>query len=398
MRQYEEMTPETIINYVKEIGIFPKESRLSSREIGDGNLNYVFRVVNEEKNESVIVKQALPYLKVAGSGWKLTLDRNRLEADAMRLQDLVSPGFVPKVYHHSDIYALTVMEDLGNMQVLRKGLMEMQTYPNFPKQIGEFLAKNLFYTSDFGMGATQKKLYLSKFISPELCDITEKLVLTNPYYNAKDNDINENIKKYVEDEIWKSQELKLETAKLKTIFMTKSEALLHGDLHTGSIFIDNEKIKIFDTEFAFYGPYSYDIGLLFANILLNYISWEGIENIEENKIIGYRKYLLDLITEIWKCFMDEFGILWKNYSKEKITRITNYKEFYIKEMLRETVGFCSCEIMRRIIGMAHVPDLDQIKNLENRAKAQILGLYIAKKMIINRNLVNEVEDMINLIK
>lgn len=398
MEQYKEMTNETVIDYVKEVGIFPKDSNLKSAEIGDGNLNYVFRIVNEDTNESVIVKQALPYLRVAGSGWKLTLDRNRLEADAMKLQDLVSPGFVPKVYHHSDTYALTIMEDLGNMQVLRKGFMTMQVYPNFAKQIGEFLAKNLFLTSDFGMGPTKKKEYISKFISPELCDITEKLVLTNPYYDAEDNNINEHIKEFVKNEIWDSKELRIETAKLKTIFMTKAESLLHGDLHTGSIFIDNDKIKIFDTEFAFYGPYSYDIGLLFANILLNYASWEGIENVSKDKIAEYRKYLLDLIVDIWQCFVKELNTLWENNSKEVITTVSGYKEFYIEELLKETLGFCSCEVMRRIIGMAHVPDLDQLEDLRNKAKAQILGLKIAKKLIIERNTVNDIDGMINLIK
>lgn len=398
MEQYREMTNETIISYVKEIGIFPKDSILESNEIGDGNLNYVFRVKDTVTNKSIIVKQALPYLKVAGSGWKLTLDRNRIEADAMKLQDKVSPGFVPKVYHHSDIYALTVMEDLGNMSVLRKGLMNMQKYPKFPKQIGEFMAKNLFYTSDFGMGPCKKKEYVGKFISPELCDITEKLVLTNPYMDSPDNNINEHIREYVKKEIWDCNELRIETAKLKTIFMTKAESLLHGDLHTGSIFIDQDKAVIFDTEFAFYGPYSYDIGLLFANILLNYVSWEGIVNIEKDKINEYRKYELQLIKDIWNEFITELNIIWDKDSKDIITTISDFKDSYIKNLLHETVGFCTCEVMRRIIGMAHVPDLDSIEDLENRAKAQILGLKISKELILNRNIVDTIGEMTDLIE
>ncbi len=398
MEQYKEMTNDSVISYVKKLGIFSEESVLESKEIGDGNLNYVFRIVDKKNNKSIIIKQALPYLKVAGSGWKLTLDRNRIEADAMKLQDKVSPGFVPKVYHHSDTYALTVMEDLGNMSILRKGFMEMKKYPNFPKQIGEFMAKNLFYTSDFGMGAIKKKEYVGKFISPQLCDITEKLVLTNPYFDSPDNNINEYIKDYVSEEIWKSNDLRLETAKLKTIFMTKAESLLHGDLHTGSIFIDQDRIVIFDTEFAFYGPYSYDIGLLFANILLNYVSWEGRPEIEKEKISEYRKYQLEMIKDIWNEFIKELNKLWEKESKDIITTIPTFKETYIKELLHETIGFCTCEVMRRIIGMAHVPDLDTIENLEDRAKAQILGLKISKKLILNRNITDTINDFIKLLE
>lgn len=395
--KYEEMTNEKISSYVKEEGLFPVESVLESNEIGDGNLNYVFRIKEKNTGKSIIVKQALPYLKVAGSGWKLTLDRNRIEADAMQLQGKVAPNFVPKVYHHSDTYALTAMEDLGNMSVLRKGLMEMRKYPNFPKQIAEYLAKNLFYTSDFGMGAIKKKEYVKKFINPELCDITEKLVLANPYMDADDNNINECIKEFVVNEIWNCEKLCLETAKLKSLFMTKAEALLHGDLHTGSIFIDDDKAIIFDAEFAFYGPYGYDIGLLFANILLNYASWEGRKDKTAEEIKEYRAYLLQLINDIWNEFVIVFSELWDKDSKDSMTEVKGFKEYYLGELLKETVGFCSCEVMRRIIGMAHVPDLDEIENLEDRGQAQKLGLKIAKTIILNRNDVKTIEEFTKLI-
>ena len=397
MNTYTEMNDALIVEYIKKFGIFPENHEIVSKEIGDGNLNYVFRVRDLNTNETIIVKQALPYLKIAGDGWKLTLDRNRIEYEAMKCQNSVCEGTVPKVYHHDNIYALTVMEDLKNMIILRRGLMGMQKYPNFPKQIGKFMARNLFLTSDFGMGPMEKKKNMKKFISPELCDITERLVFTNPYMDAKDNKINENIKDFVVSEIWNSNKLRIETAKLKTIFMTKSEALLHGDLHTGSIFIDESKSVVFDAEFAFYGPYSYDIGLLFANILLNYVSWEGRMDKSKNEIISYRKYLLDLCTEIWEEFLANLNYLWNNESKDVITEIDRYEEEYIKNLLHETIGFCSCEIMRRIIGMAHVQDLDEIEDLKLRAKAQILGLKIAKKLILTRNEINSFSEFINYI-
>lgn len=396
MEKYKEMTNELVVEYVKKIKIFPETHELSSKEVGDGNLNYVFRVTDLKTKESVIVKQALPYLRVAGDGWKLTLDRNRIESEAMQLQSDILEGSVPKIYHHSDLYALTVMEDLGDMEVLRKGLMTMKKYPKFPKQIGKFMARNLFLSSDMGMSPSGKKDKVSSFISPELCDITEKLVLNDPYMDAESNDVNEFIKDYVK-ELWKNKEVRLETAKLKNIFMTKAESLLHGDLHTGSIFIDQDKSIVFDTEFAFYGPYSYDIGLLFANIVLNYVSWEGKVKEDKKNIKEYRKYLLDLMAEIWDEFCKEFEYLWKNESKDVITTVEGYEEYYLENLLHETIGFCSCEVMRRIIGMAHVPDLDEIENVQDRAKAQIMGLDVAQKILLNRNDVNSFDKFVELI-
>ena len=57
-------------------------------------------------------------------------------------------------------------------------------------------------------------------------------------------------------------------------FMTRAEALIHGDLHTGSVMVRGDgdpggaSTKAFDSEFAFYGPVGFDIGQLWANLLM----------------------------------------------------------------------------------------------------------------------------------
>ena len=43
------------------------------REVGDGNLNLVFIV--EGNRDSVVVKQALPYVRLVGVSWPLPLER-----------------------------------------------------------------------------------------------------------------------------------------------------------------------------------------------------------------------------------------------------------------------------------------------------------------------------------
>ncbi|MHC6180158.1 S-methyl-5-thioribose kinase [Clostridium sp. JNZ X4-2] len=397
MSQYEAMNNETIGDYLKKEGVFPKNHKLASKEVGDGNLNLVFRVVDLDDDKRVIVKQALPYLKIAGDGWKLTLDRNRIEAETLKLQDKVCPGSVPKIYYHSDEYALTVMEDLGDMEILRKAMMEMKTFPKFSQQIGKFMARNLFLTSDMGMSPMEKKKIVGKFISPELCDITERLVLNDPYMDAQSNDVNEYIKDYVE-KMWQDKRIALEVSKLKNIFMTKAESLLHGDLHTGSIFINEEKTVVFDCEFAFYGPYGYDIGLLFANFILNYASWEGRRDKNKEDIEKYRNHIISSIKEIWREFLKEFNYLWENESKDIITKVEGYREYYIENLLHETIGFCACEVMRRIVGMAHVPDMDIMEDLKERAKAQIMGLKIGQSILLKRDGIGSIDEFVRLIE
>ena len=47
--------------------------------------------------------------------------------------------------------------------------------------------------------------------------------------------------------------------------MTHGEALIHGDLHTGSVMVGGGRAAAIDPEFAFYGPVGFDLGALWAN-------------------------------------------------------------------------------------------------------------------------------------
>ena len=81
-KTYTPFTEETVIDFVKELKLFEANDPLQCVEIGDGNLNLVFRITHAETKKSIIVKQALPYAKVVGTSWPLTLDRARIEAES----------------------------------------------------------------------------------------------------------------------------------------------------------------------------------------------------------------------------------------------------------------------------------------------------------------------------
>src|SRR5690606_32450588 len=116
--------------------------------------------------------------------------------------------------------------------------------------------------------AEEKKALNVRFSNPELCKLTENVVFTDPYQDLPHNRYNPLIKAEA-SALWVDAELKLEVAKLKEKFLTHAQALIHGDFHTGSIFVTEEDTKVIDPEFAFYGPMGFDIGALYANLLLN---------------------------------------------------------------------------------------------------------------------------------
>ncbi|PLT33217.1 S-methyl-5-thioribose kinase [Bacillus sp. V5-8f] len=386
------------IQYVRKIaGIFPENAQLICKEIGDGNLNLVFRIMEQgSAGKSIIMKQALPYARIVGDSWPLTLDRARIESEALLIQNSICPGLVPKVYHYDNEMALTIMEDLSTHIIMRKGLTARNRYPYFARQIGTFLARTLFFSSDLMLDSHHKKQKVRQFINPELCKITEELVFTDPFYDAETNQFNPLIKDDIKD-IWGNDELKLEISKLKEKFLTHAQALIHGDLHTGSIMVTETDTKVIDPEFSFYGPMGFDIGALIANLLLSYCSHEG-HTLDKTERLHYQDYLLMTIENIWTIFEEEFKALWQENAKGLYVSIPRYKEDYLLRLLHDTAGFAGCKMMRRVIGLAHVPDLESIKDPELRARGERLALAVGQVLVLKQGTVSKITDLTTLVR
>jgi 5-methylthioribose kinase len=386
------------IQYVRKIpGLFSENAQLVCKEIGDGNLNLVFRIIEQgSSGKSIIIKQALPYARVVGESWPLTLDRARIESEALMIQNILCPGLVPKVYHYDRELALTIMEDLSTHIIMRKGLITRKRYPQFAKHIGIFLARTLLLSSDLAQDSQIKKLKVIQFINPEMCKITENLVFTDPYYDAKTNQFNPFIKDLIK-EIWGHDELILEITKLKEKFLTQAQALIHGDLHTGSIMLTEKDTKVIDPEFSFYGPMGFDIGAILANLLLNYCSHEG-HTLDRDDRLQYQDYLLDTVEEIWTVFEEEFKTLWQEKAMECYASKQGYIDDYLLRLLQDTCGYAGCKMMRRVIGLAHVPDLESIEDHKLRAKCERLALAIGQQLVLKRETARKISDLTSLVR
>ncbi len=145
---YRPLDARTVLDYARPDLAAPPTR---AAEIGDGNLNLVFRVVAAD-GASVIVKQALPYARVVGPGWPLTLERAGIEARALAIQGDLCPGLVPALHRYDPAMAALVMEDLAGHVVLRRRLIAGRVYPRAPEALGRFCARMALGTSDLLLG------------------------------------------------------------------------------------------------------------------------------------------------------------------------------------------------------------------------------------------------------
>ena len=79
-------------------------SKWQVTEVGDGNLNLVFIVIGS--NGKIVIKQALPYVRVVGDSWPLTLDRAFFEYNALVRQEERDPGIAPSVFSGQSTFCL----------------------------------------------------------------------------------------------------------------------------------------------------------------------------------------------------------------------------------------------------------------------------------------------------
>ncbi len=163
---YAALTPETIAPRLGGLAVMrshvgPPET-WQVREVGDGNLNLVFIVSGAAG--ALVVKQALPYVRLVGESWPLPLERAFFEYHALTRQEARDPGSVPRVHYFDATQALIVMEYLGAHVILRQGLIAGNRYDGLGERLGRFCARTLFRGSDLHMPTAQRKA--DRFLRP----------------------------------------------------------------------------------------------------------------------------------------------------------------------------------------------------------------------------------------
>lgn len=375
-----------------KLDFFGKDEELVCKEIGDGNLNYIFKIDSLSTSKSLIIKQSGPVARISDE-FKLSADRNRIEYEILKYQSTLAPGLVPEVYSYDPIMNCTSMEDLSDHVIMRTEMINHKQFKKFADDITTFMVNTLLLTSDVCMEHKAKKELVKNFINPELCEISEDLVYTEPFSDINNrNDIFAPNVEWVKENIYSDEALKLETAKLKFDFMNNAQALVHGDLHTGSIFIKEDSTKVIDPEFAFYGPMGYDIGNVIANLMFALANAQAYEKAEQIK------WLEDTIVEVIDLFKEKFSKAWDEKASEYTAKYKGFKEYYLDTVLRDTAAVTGLEGIRRIVGIAHVKDITSIQDEEQRTKAERLCMLASKSFIMKREELKTGKDFLEVIK
>lgn len=316
------------------------------------------------------------------------------------LQNIV-PHLVPQIHHSDEAKYTLVMRNLSEHIIMRKGILECANYPRFVDDITDFVAQAAFATSVFGMNSHERTKLTEAFAAnTELRKLTEDFVFTFPYMENETNRHNPYIEAAAKA-IKSDAKFKSKAMELKYIFMTKAEALLHGDLHTGSVMLNERETFVIDSEFAFVGPIGFDLGAVVGNLLMASVAMEARGESE------YAKNLENMAYEVMDKFAAKFEALllngggamyeggyWAN-TDESGKKMLAKK--IVRDILKESVGFAGCKMARRQLGVAHILEIDSIEDEALRAKVETKVLDIAKEMVVRYGEITDVQKLKELI-
>ena len=407
--KYEPLTIETLADRLGSVDVICKivgddTSKWKIDEVGDGNLNLVYTVSSDSGN--IIIKQALPYVRLVGDSWPLPLSRSFYEHEVLVRQAKRDPGSVPEIYYFDKEQAIIAMEMLLPHIILRKKLISGEYINGLAQRLGEFCARNAFRGSDLSLKTADKKSDTAMFQGNlALMAITESLVFTEPYFEAEMNHHTEGLDPIVK--ILRSDiKMKSEAQKMLMKFTSNTETLCHGDLHSGSVMCTDNETKVIDPEFGFYGPMGFDIGMLISNYLMAYFSQPGHRDSE--KLSEYQNWILKVIEETSETFQQEFKKLWNSertgilFPRSMFEDQGDSSDFALNKMLehiwQDAVAVCGIEMHRRVLSLAHNADFEEISDTKKRSQLEARNLMMGRELILNNNSIKNASVLTSLAK
>jgi len=375
MADYAFLTDSTIAEYVRAHPqlntLIDADHLVAVDEIGDGNLNLVF-LLRDAVGRGMCLKQALPYVRMTGEGWPMTPDRARHEVESIQTYYALGPELLPKIYSFDAERHIIAMEDLSDHEVWRAALNQGEQHEGAAEAMGRFVGGVAFGTSTFALDREALSEAIARTQNPQLCVITEDLVFTEPLVDAGRNSV---LPANEPDAAQFAADAAMIRAmgQAKWMFMTHAEALIHGDLHTGSVMVRRsaddapcDSVKAFDSEFAFYGPVGFDLGALFANYVIAAARAYALHEDER------AKWCLQLVAQTWDSFEAEFRRRWPERRDPRV-----FGDAFLEDTMMRWRGeawlFAAAKMSRRIIGAAKTTDIETLPpNLREGAARGVL--------------------------
>jgi 5-methylthioribose kinase len=341
-------------------------------DIADGNINRVIRITCA--HGSVVVKQGLPFIRIDPS-WELSPTRTVFEGRAYLEWNTFAPGMAPHVYVLDEAGYVLAMEDLGELTSWRLELLDGRVQPEAAAAIGAFVASVAFHTSSLGLAAPEPRGPRGDCANPVMTALMDDVAFLEPYVIHPHNGFPEQARETVYS-LRRDRPLRLAVGEMRACYLSRCEALIHGDLHTGSVMVGKHGVRLIDAEFCRYGPIAWDVGQLIGNFL---IAQARMLVLGDHRLAAE---IAALPRSFWDAFECEFRRVWPERRAGVPDEVLGG---WLDSILEDSVRFAGCEMMRQVIGSGRVEDIETLPGEERGAVAVAL-LHAGRRLALERQL------------
>ncbi len=340
---------------------------LDVEEVSDGYLNNVFRVTCEAG--SLILKQSMPYVRVDPT-WPLTPTRIAQEARSYRVWNLVANGFAPQVHLFDEKRFVLVEEDLVGHVIWRDALNADRPFPEAAAELGKFIARVAVHANAAAVSELVEREKADELTgNPVMRRLMEEVVFEFPYsdhpHNSYPDAVSSQVVALRNDAVFRS-----EVEELQHTWLTHPEALIHGDLHTGSVMVAAGSARVIDAEFSFLGSVAWDLGQLLGNLLLALIRCDLLARSLTRAA--------DMPLALFDSFADELQrIMPRNQEPEA------FGASWMQQTISDAFGYAGLEMIRRIIGSGKAADLTTLPE-DSFARGARVALDAGREIVLQR--------------
>lgn len=336
------------------------------RLLTDGKLNDVFLVTGSAG--SVVLKQGLPWVRIYPD-WPLPAERTRHEASVYRIVGPLAGSQAPRLIGYDEAANVLLIEAIENATPWSQELIAGRAASDVAHALGRFIARLAFGTSRFGASAAALAAIAASAGESVLTPMMAHLVFTRPF---EPDDAHASGSGFGQAEVRANGELAAAVALLGERYLASEEALTHGDLHVASVLVAPGRPVVLDYEFARTGPVGFDLGLLWANIML------VLPVARMAPGAAPASACASLAVRTWTAFATEFTTLAKRTHQDG-----RDVSAWLGQVQSDAIGYAGCEILRRLVSGDLVVPLDGLTE-QARERAASGLLRLATRAVLNR--------------
>lgn len=398
------VTKENIIPYIKKhmpdfddtppisVSVMGEDPDADEGE-GDGHINFVFKIKTPSGN--YVLKQGLSDARNLHSDVGIASYRNECECDTMRILQEIVPEYVPHILFQDRENHVFMMEFIDNLKAIRFQIIKGNEIPNLGFEVGNFLARSSFYTSEYYLSRAKFRNLQTQFENTELRQIMEDGIFLNRFGVDLDPNVFDSWERF--RQISDDPACQTNRLRLRRNFMTHSDCLIHSDFHTSNVFLSDDGIKMLDFEFSFMGPFGYDLGYFTGSLIAAYcaVCFKPYESEQARK--QCKAYLLSTIKILFDSYNRTFTDCWEKDAKKEYQGQDGFLKTILKEMLQDAAGYTAITNWCRTTDFYGLPEYAAIEDDESRRMAMSMAVLMDHQMLLVRNQFETVDDLIDMI-